>query len=164
MSQADQNNQRRADRAALVIALGLALFGAVLLWDSARLADLGGYSGVGPASMPRIIGLALLGLAIWTAAEAWRGDFPERPEQHAGPVLWLVGGLVAQLLLLNVAGFSIATGLLFGLTARGFGKRNLALTVGIGIVLSFFVWAVFSQLLSLHLPAGPLERVFFPKG
>lgn len=73
----------------------------------------------------------------------------------------MLAGLTAQLLLLKVAGFSIATGLLFALTARGFGKRNLAVTIPLGIVMAFVVWAVFSQVLMLNLPAGPLERLFF---
>ncbi|MFD2440460.1 tripartite tricarboxylate transporter TctB family protein [Paracoccus kondratievae] len=79
-------------------------------------------------------------------------------------MLWIVAGLAAQLILLNVAGFSIATGLLFAFTARAFGKRNLAMTIPIGIAVSFVVWTIFSQLLMLHLPAGPLEHLVFPRG
>ncbi len=48
---------------------------------------------------------------------------------------WIVGGLVLQLLLLKPLGFSIATGLLFALTAAGFGKRKLWITIPVGIVL-----------------------------
>ena len=164
MSGGHREPTQRRDMAALLIAAGLAVIGGVMLWDSARLADLGGYSGVGPASMPRVVGGGLILLAVWTAAEALRGDFPERPEQSAGPVLWIVAGLAAQLLLLHAAGFSVATGVLFALTARAFGKRNLAMTLPVGILFAFAVWVVFSQLLMLHLPAGPLERLFFPGG
>ena len=149
---------RRRDPAALIIAAGLAVIAGVMLWDSARLADLGGYSGVGPASVPRVVAYCLLALAVWTGIEGLRGDFPARPPQAPAPVLWIVGGLLAQLLLLNVAGVSIATGLLFAFTARGFGKRNLALTIPVGFLFSFVVWAVFSQILQLNLPTGPIER------
>jgi len=155
---------RRRDTAALIIAAGLVVAGGVMLWDSARLADLGGYSGIGPASVPRVVGFGLLGLAVWTAIEALRGDFPERPPQNAAPVLWIVAGLALQLMLLHTTGFSIATGILFGFTARAFGKRNLAMTIPVGIVFAFVVWVVFSQLLMLHLPAGPLEHLAFPRG
>jgi len=153
--------QRRPDWAALIIAAGLAVFGAVILWDSARLADLGGYSGVGPGTVPRVVGIGLILLAVWTVAAALRGDFPERPRQQPAPVLWIIAGLAGQLILLKVAGFSIATGVLFALTARAFGKRNLTLTLPVGIAISFVVWIVFSQLLMLNLPAGPLEHLFF---
>lgn len=164
MSALQPQDKRRPDVAALAIAAGLVVIAGVMLWDSARLADLGGYSGVGPASVPRVVGFALIGLAVWTAVEALRGDFPERPAQQPAPVLWIVAGLAVQLLLLQVAGFSIATGLLFASTARAFGKRNLAMTLPVGIVVSFAVWVIFSQLLMLHLPAGPLEQLIFPGG
>ena len=75
--------------------------------------------------------------------------------------LVIVAGLAAQLLLLHVAGFSIATGILFAFTARAFGKTNLAMTIPVGIGLSFAVWVIFSQLLMLNLPAGPLEHLIF---
>ncbi|MBD9525877.1 MULTISPECIES: tripartite tricarboxylate transporter TctB family protein [Paracoccus] len=161
MSVNEPQKQRRRDTAALVIAAGLAVVAGVMLWDSARLADLGGYSGVGPASVPRVVAYGLLGLSVWTVFAALKGDFPERPEQNVPPVLWIIAGLAAQLLLLHVAGFSIATGILFAFTARAFGKRNLAMTIPLGIVFAFAVWAVFSQLLMLHLPAGPLEHLIF---
>ncbi|UXU75645.1 MULTISPECIES: tripartite tricarboxylate transporter TctB family protein [unclassified Paracoccus (in: a-proteobacteria)] len=164
MNQPQPQSRRRPDVAALAVALGLLAIGGLMLWDSARLADLGGYSGVGPASVPRVVGLGLMALAAWTALEAWRGEFPERPAQDPVPVLWIVAGLALQLMLLKLAGFSIATGILFALTARAFGKRNLALTLPLGILFAFAVWVVFSQLLMLHLPAGPLEQLFFAGG
>jgi len=164
MSASQPQGQRRRDTAALVIALGLALVAVVMLWDSARLADLGGYSGVGPASVPRVVAFCLLGLSVWTVFAALKGDFPERPAQNVPPILWIVAGLAAQLLLLHPAGFSISTGVLFAFTARAFGKRNLAMTIPLGIVFAFVVWVVFAQLLMLHLPAGPLEHLFFPRG
>lgn len=164
MSISENEPPRRRDTAALIIAAGLAVLAGVMLWDSARLADLGGYSGVGPASVPKVVAYCLFGLAAWTAVAAFRGDFPERPEQNAGPVLWIIAGLALQLMLLHIAGFSVATGVLFACTARAFGKRNLAMTLPIGIVFAFAVWIVFSQLLMLHLPPGPLEHLFFPGG
>lgn len=152
---------RRLDRAALIIAFLLAGIAGLIFWDVSRLRGLAGYSQVGPTTVPYLVAFCLVVLAIWTAAEGIRGDFAEREHQQSGPVLWIVGGLVAQMLLLDTFGFSIATGVLFGLTARGFGKRKLWLSVPIGIAFSFFVWVVFARVLQLSLPAGPLERLFF---
>lgn len=154
-----EHNHRRPDVAAMAMALALAILGGVMLWDSSRLADLGGYSGVGPASAPRLIGGALIILAIWTLIAAIKGDFPERPRQEVGPVVWIIAGLAGQLLLLNTAGFSIATAVLFACTAAAFGKRNLPFTFFVGLVFSFAVWFVFTRYLMLHLPAGPLENL-----
>ena len=50
-------------------------------------------------------------------------------------------------------------GLLFALTARGFGRGPLWITIPIGVVFSLFVWIVFADVLQLSLPAGPLERL-----
>lgn len=100
---------RRPDRAALVIAAVLAAIAGVIFWDVSRLSGLAGYSQVGPMTVPYAIACCLIALAVWTAVEAWRGDFPEREHQRAGPVVWIVAGLAAQMLLLNTLGFSIAT-------------------------------------------------------
>ncbi|WEX74592.1 tripartite tricarboxylate transporter TctB family protein [Sinorhizobium numidicum] len=152
---------RRPDRAALIIAAVLAAIAGLIFWDVSRLSGLAGYSQIGPMTVPYAIACCLVVLAIWTAIEGVRGDFSEREEQQFGPVVWIVAGLAAQMLLLNTLGFSIATGILFALTARGFGKRKLWLSLPVGIVICFFVWLIFAKLLQLSLPAGPLERLFF---
>ncbi|MEQ1408504.1 tripartite tricarboxylate transporter TctB family protein [Neorhizobium sp. Rsf11] len=157
----NKTEQRRPDWAALAVAVVLAAIAAVIFIDVSRLKGTGGYSQVGPATVPDWIGFALIGLAIWTVIEAFRGDFPTRDKQEIGPVVWIVAGLVAQMLLLRVAGFSIATGVLFGLTAAGFGKRKLWITIPLGIVVCLFIWLIFAGLLQLALPAGPLERLFW---
>ncbi|MDI7861859.1 tripartite tricarboxylate transporter TctB family protein [Rhizobiaceae bacterium n13] len=153
--------KRRPDRAALVIAVALIAVAAVIFWDVSRLGAIASYARIGPTTVPNLVAGGLLVLGIWTAIEAWRGDFPEREHQEMGPVLWIVGGLAAQMLLLKPLGFSIATGVLFAMTAAGFGKRKLWLTLPIGIAFSFVVWVIFTRLLQLHLPSGPLEALFF---
>lgn len=161
MSQTGQNEaKRRPDRAALVIAAILAVVAVVIAWSTASHGAGANYARVGPTTFPYFIAAVFFGLSIWTAFEAVRGDFPEREHQEISPILWIVGGLVAQMLLLKVAGFAIATGLLFAATARAFGRGPLWQTVPIGIVLSFIIWIIFAKGLQLSLPAGPLERLF----
>ncbi|MHC1546937.1 tripartite tricarboxylate transporter TctB family protein [Phyllobacterium sp. K27] len=151
---------RRPDRAALVIAAFLAVLAIIIGYSTANTQG-GSVTRIGPAIFPYVISIALLVLAIWTVFEAFRGEFPKRESQAPGPVFWIVGGLAAQMLLLNVVGFSIATGLLFAATARAFGKTKLWVTIPVGVVLSFVVWTLFAKGLQLSLPAGPLERFFF---
>lgn len=151
--------RRGPDRPALVIAAALAAVAVVIAWSTASMGGVGAYSRVGPTAFPYAIAAVLFALAVWTAFAALRGDFPEREPQKVGPVVWIVGGLAAQMLLLHAAGFSIATGLLFAATARGFGRGPLWLTVPVGIVLSFVLWVIFAKGLQLSLPAGPLERL-----
>lgn len=156
----EQDTRRRPDWAALVIAAGLAVLAAVIFWDASRIGGAATYARIGPRTVPLIIATCLAGLAAWTAIEAWRGDFPERERQNLPPLIWIVGGLAAQMLLLATAGFSIATGLLFAATAKAFGKGPLWKTIPIGIVLAFFVWFAFARGLQLSLPQGPIERLF----
>lgn len=163
MSEADTPSvtKRRPDWAALVIAVFLIAVAVVVFWDASHLKTIAQYDRIGPSTVPKVVALGLFCLGIWTAIEAWRGDFPEREHQEVAPVIWIIAGLAGQMLLLRIAGFSIATGVLFALTARGFGKRQIWISLPIGIIMSFIVWAIFSQLLQLTLPAGPLEHLFF---
>ncbi|MGB3538774.1 MAG: tripartite tricarboxylate transporter TctB family protein [Mesorhizobium sp.] len=147
------------DKAVFVIAAGLAALAGVITWSTATMGGGGAYSRVGPTTFPYVIAGVLLVLAICTAVSAMRGSFPEREPERAAPVLWIVGGLVGQMLLLKVAGFSIATGILFAATARGFGRGPLWMTFPIGVVLSFVVWFIFAKGLQLTLPAGPFEKL-----
>ncbi|GGD99968.1 C4-dicarboxylate ABC transporter [Aureimonas endophytica] len=152
--------ERRPDWAAAAIGLGLAVVAVVVAWNAYSLRG-GAYATVGPKSFPYVVAAALAILSVWTLVEAWRGDFPKRDHDELGPIFWIVAGLAAQLLLLKPAGFSIATGLLFACAAAAFGKRRLWLTIPIGIALAFVIWMVFTRLLKLALPGGPLERLVF---
>jgi len=150
--------RRRPDRAALALAAILALVAIVIGWSTANMAGGGSYARIGPATFPYVIAAALFLLAIWTAFAAVKGDFPEREEQAIAPIIWIVGGLAAQMLLLKLVGFSIATGLLFAATARGFGRGPLWMTVPLGILLAGLIWLIFARGLSLALPSGPFEQ------
>jgi putative tricarboxylic transport membrane protein len=151
--------ERRPDRAALVIAAVLALVAVVIIWSTMNAPQAAGYTVVGPKIVPYIVAACLSGLALWTAVEGIRGDFPEREEQNHPPMLWLLGGLLFQLLTIKTIGFSIAAGIMFAATAKAFGKGPLALTIPIGIAFSFAVWLIFALALQLTLPEGPVETL-----
>ena len=161
MSDVDRSqSERRPDRAALVIAALLLLAGIAIAISTSRMGGVAGYSPVGPKTFPYIIAAGLFGLGVLTAIEGWRGDFPEREPQAFEPMAWIVGGLAIQMLTMKTVGFSLATGLLFAATAKGFGKGPLWMTVPLGIVFSFVVWFIFAKGLQLSLPAGPFEQLF----
>lgn len=159
MSSGQPTLARRPDGAALLIALVLAAIAAVIIWQTAQMRVMPVQAKVGPTVFPYVIAGGLAILAVGTAISAYRGSFPARTKDNYGPILWIVGGLVAQLLLLSTAGFSIATALLFAFTAKGFGRGPLWQTIPIGLVFAFIVWLIFSHGLQLSLPRGPLERL-----
>lgn len=154
-------SERRPRWAALIIAAGLAGMAALLLWDAAGQKQDGGYAGVGPADVPRLIAYGLIALAVLTVVSGLRGDLPRPPRQAPAPLLWILGGLGLQLALLHVAGFVVSGALLFGMTARGFGQRPLWRNVAVGLGLALVIYGVFDRLLKLNLPGGPLEHLIF---
>lgn len=152
---------RRPQGAAFAIAAGLAAVAGVLLWDAAGLKQDGGYAGVGPADVPRLVAYGLLLLSGFTVIAGLRGELPRPPRQAPAPILWILGGLGLQLVLLHPVGFVPASALLFGMTARGFGQKPLWRNIAVGLVLALAVYAVFDRLLKLNLPGGPLEQLIF---
>ena len=158
MSIAAASHKRRPDRAALAIAAVLLVVAGTIAWDASHLSGVARYARIGPQTVPLVIALCFAGLGFWTILEAWRGDFPEREPQELRPVLWIVGGLLLQLMSIRMVGFSIATGLLFAFVARGFGERRWWLSLAAGILLSIVIWLIFSRGLALTLPTGPLEH------
>ena len=151
--------KRRPDGAALVVAAILAAIALVIIWQTASMPVAALYARVGPTTFPYVIAGGLLLLSIGTAVSALRGGFPAREADNYAPIAWIVGGLVAQILLLSTLGFSIATGILFAFTAKGFGRGPLWKTIPIGAVFAFIVWFAFAKGLQLSLPSGPLERL-----
>lgn len=161
MSESDSHNTpRRPDKAALGIAAALAAVALIVAWSTSQGGGVAGYSPVGPKTFPYVIAGGFFLLSILTAIEAMRGHFPERETQDFPPMLWILGGLVAQMLTMKTFGFSLSTGLLFAATARAFGKGPLWKTIPIGAVFALLVWLMFAKGLQLTLPAGPLERLF----
>lgn len=152
---------RRPDGAALVIAIFLAALGLLLVIQGAGIEEKGGYAGVGSGDLPRFLGLGMMVLAACHVVSALRFSTGAVMRPQIVPVLWVIAGLTLQVVLLRPLGFSIASGLLFALTAAGFGKRNLALTIPIGIGLSLAIYGIFDQLLKLRLPAGFIETLLF---
>lgn len=159
MSSGEPNLTRRPDGAALAIAVILAAIAAIIIYQTSQMRLPPIQARVGPTVFPYVIAGGLLLLSAGTAISALRGSFPARSDDNYGPILWIVGGLIAQILLLSTIGFSLATGVLFAFTAKGFGRGPLWKTIPMGALLAFVVWLIFAKGLQLSLPAGPLERL-----
>lgn len=161
MSGFDTASGRRPDGAAFIIAAVLAGLGGLLIWQGSVLPNKGGYAGIGSEAAPFFVGVALLLLALGHVVKGLRGGAPSLPRQQPLPILFIVGGLLLQLILLKPLGFSIASGILFACTAAAFGKRNVAISLPVGIVFALAVYGVFDGLLKLNLPSGFLETLIF---
>ncbi|AEQ53793.1 tripartite tricarboxylate transporter TctB family protein [Pelagibacterium halotolerans] len=153
-------NSGARDLGGLAIAVGLFLFAALIAWDGATYPERRSYAQFGPEIFPYLVaaGLAVFGVA--TVVMALRKSFPERERMNIAAVAWVIGAVVAETVLLYAgAGFIVGSGALFGLAARGMGRRPLWLTILVGIGVSALLYVLFKHGLSLSLPAGPIERV-----
>lgn len=151
--------QRRPDWAALVIALVLGAIAATVIYQTSQMRLPPNAARVGPTVFPYVVAAGLALLSVGTVVSALRGSFPARDRDNVAPIVWIVGGLVCQMLVMGSVGFSIATGVLFACTAAGFGRRQVWISLPIGIAFSFVIWIIFARGLQLALPMGPLERL-----
>lgn len=148
----------RIDRAGLAIAAGLLVIALVILWSTMPLPA--PVYGIGPRAMPILVACGLIALAVGNAYLAWRGDFPRREPYDAQALLIILGGIAALIAIIGFdGGFILATTALFAATATGFGRRAILTDVAIGLVLSTVVYLLFTKVLTLSLPMGPLERL-----
>lgn len=150
---------RRIDRAGLVIALALAVLAAVLVWDASRLQSNTPY-GMGPHAMPIVVAVGLGLLSIGNLIDALRGNLP--PRESADPkAVWLIlAGLALLIAIIGFGGgFILATSALFVTTSAAFGRRAILADSSIALVMTTLIYLAFDRLLTLSLPAGPLERL-----
>ena len=150
---------RGVDRAGLVIALALAAVAAVLVWDANQLQSNTTY-GMGPHVMPVVIATGLGILAIGNLIDALRGNLPPRESADPKAVLLILAGLALLIAIIGLGGgFILATTALFVTTSRAFGRRAILADLAIALVMTTLIYLAFDRLLTLSLPAGPLERL-----
>ena len=155
-----ETRARRIDPVGVAIAGVLAALALVIFWDTNKLTLTSVY-GVGPKAMPIIVATGLAILAIGNLINAIKGDLPASEQLNYQAIIRILGGLTALIAVIGFGyGFIIGTALLFAMTAAAFGRKAFHIDLLIGLVLATAVYLVFSKLLSLSLPSGPLERLF----
>src|SRR5262245_59096940 len=155
----DGTGTRHRDPAAIVIAVVLFALALVLFWDMSRL-EISSTYGLGPKAMPIVVAIGLVLLAIGNLVMAFTTGLPEPEPSDPKPILLILGGLAALIALIGLGGgFILATAILFAATAAAFGRRAFVIDLLIGAVLGTVVFLLFDKLLTLSLPAGPLERL-----
>jgi len=151
-------SQSGIDRSAMAIAAGLLAVALVILWNAWSLPA--PVYGIGPRAMPILVASGLIALSLGNAWMAWRGDFPAREDYDGRALLIILGGLAALIAIIGSGGgFIPATAALFAATATAFGRRAVLTDLAIGLVLSVGVYLMFTKVLTLSLPMGPIERL-----
>jgi putative tricarboxylic transport membrane protein len=152
-------NERRVDPAGIAVAAILLIAAVVIWWDMSQLTITSTY-GVGPKAMPIVVACGLAVLAVANFVMGWRGDLPDRETADPKAIVLILGGLAALIALIGLGGgFIAATAVLFATTAAAFGRRAFITDLVIGLVLGLLIFLMFDKVLTLSLPAGPLERL-----
>jgi putative tricarboxylic transport membrane protein len=153
----------RAPAGQVALAAGVGVIGALILGGSFFLPTGGGYAQVGPGVVPRVVGTILVIIGGFLLREAFTGGFRGVDEEAEEKLpmdwpafAWVSGGIIAYGLLVEGAGFIIASTTLFVMVARGFNSRRWVLNAVTGLVLAIVVFVMFNYGLGLTLPAGVL--------
>jgi len=152
------------DRAEIAISVAVVALALFVFSELPSIPAEGGYSSVGPRFAPLIVGLGLLAIGLLLLRQALTGGWRDRgppPDEamHLPSFGWIVGGLVVQMAIIGVTGFTVASTLLFVAVARGFGSTRVAHDAIVGFVLTAAVFVFFTRVLGLSLPASPLGIV-----
>ena len=162
-------NATGAVRAELAVALGVIALGIGVGVGSFGIPFGAGYDRIGPRFFPSVVatGLTLLGSALAVAALRAKGLRPVAAEAANSGISanrralgFLAVALLLNMILLERAGFVVASSALFWLAARGFGSERPVRDAVIALLLSLLVYAAFTQGLGLTLPRGILEPFF----
>ncbi|HYI25304.1 MAG TPA: tripartite tricarboxylate transporter TctB family protein [Thermomicrobiales bacterium] len=150
-----------------LVAVGVVVLGLVILVETQDIRVPRALTVVGPRNVPVIVGVSLVLIGIWYAVDVLMGQtaIPSGDSEDADPTLPADWGVLAQLavvmalyaILMEPAGFVLASAMLFVGTAFAMGSRHIPRDVIIGLVLAVATWLVFDRWLGIRLPPGVLE-------
>jgi len=155
-----------ADRAHLFIGVGTLVLGLALGLGAVSIPSAAGYAGVGPNFLPWVVSLALCLCGGLLIRQALTGGFrhmepPTGAAQADKQALaWVAGGLLANALLIERAGFIVACTVCFALAARGLrlaqgepvSRSAWLLDVCTGAVIAAPTYWLFTKGLAISLP------------
>jgi putative tricarboxylic transport membrane protein len=158
-----------AEFAELIVAAVVVILGIVILIETQDIRVPRAYTKVGPRVIPEIIGWALIIVGAWYVIDILRtgGAAPSAESEDVDVTLptdwWTVGilalALIIFVLLIERAGFVVASAVMFEVAAYAMGSRRYLRDIPIAIVLSLAVYLVFTRGLEVRLPAGWLAGV-----
>ncbi|WP_327357194.1 tripartite tricarboxylate transporter TctB family protein [Streptomyces sp. NBC_01304] len=153
----------------LGVCVMLLALGALVLTDALTMdVDISQRGPIGPKTVPVVVGIGLLVIALLLAVDVLRGG---RGEAEGGEdidlaepadwrtVLLLAGVFLGAAVLIEPVGFPVAGALLFWGAAFALGSRRPDRDPLIAAVLSVATYALFNNLLGVPLPGGPLMGV-----
>ena len=140
----------------LVGAVLIAVLALVVIAGGATTPD-PGFGVVSPAVLPTLVGVLMLGSAVWLAIDALRGAPPPATEPiDRQPFTYTIVSTAAFLLAFVPLGFIISSTAFLVAQARILGSRHLVRDAIASVLFIAALYLLFVQGLTISLPKGPL--------
>ena len=149
----------------LAFAGSLLILGLVVLYDTSKMLVPPGSGTVGPQIFPYVVSGFVIFISLGLFIQIFRGnlgvpegtEFGEIVEKTDFKSLAMVAGsMLTYPLLIERAGFIIASTVVFFGVAFAYGAKNLLKNLAISVIFSLIVYFAFSKGLNVSLPAGIL--------
>lgn len=149
----------------LAFAGSLLILGLVVLYDTSKMLVPPGSGTVGPQIFPYLVSVFVIIIALGLFVQIFRGNIGVPEGTEFGEVVektdfkslaMVAGSMLTYPLLIERAGFIIATSVAFFGVAFAYGAKNLLKNLVISIIFSFIVYFAFAKGLNVGLPAGIL--------
>ena len=160
---------RRPDRAQYGVCGFLAVVGALVIVDAARIQHIANSNDpIGPKPVPIVLGVLLLVVAALYAVDVARGGTGAAEEGEdvdvTSPVDWrtvllLIAAFVVNLVLIEPLGWVISGTVLFWGSAFALGSRHHIRNLVIAVALALITFYAFAIGLGVNLPAGVLQGI-----
>jgi len=137
------------------LAIGIIAAGLFFLLRTGFVSVNPGYARIGPRFFPYLVGGGLFVVGAGLAFLRLRKTEPvAQPSLLWSSILWLSAGLVLNVLMIDPAGYILATTVLFSFAAYSLGSFRHSLNVSFGFGLALATYFVFTRLLTIRLSTG----------
>jgi len=149
----------------LAFAGSLLILGLVVLYDTSKMLVPPGSGTVGPQIFPYLVSGFVILISLGLFVQIFRGNLGVPEGTEFGEVVektdfkslaMVAGSMLTYPLLIERAGFIIATTVVFFGVAFAYGAKNLLKYLAISVIFSLIVYFAFSKGLNVSLPAGIL--------
>lgn len=146
----------------VAIGLGVTFLAVIVGWQTTVIPDNAIYATVGPKVIPWLATALLGGMGLALTVAGLRGgwEHEDAGETDYRALGMLVLALVLNIVLIDRAGFIIASTVLFALIARAFGSRQILRDAAIGFTLALVAYVGFDRVLGYKIGSGLIERLF----
>lgn len=146
----------------IAIGVGVTFLAVIVGWQTTVIPDNAIYAKVGPKVIPWLATalLAVMGLALTVTGLRGGWEHEDAGETDYRAIGMLVLALVLNIVLIDRAGFIIASTVLFALIARAFGSRQILRDAAIGFTLALVAYIGFDRVLGYKIGSGLIERLF----